>query len=741
MRLRIAIGLVAIASGSATFTVAQEPRTGALQQLQKELPPVAYFDQWLKKTGEGLPDFDSLPLYPNSQPLLRVTREGRPYSLTAEEWPARREELRRLVEHWILGKAPPAPNNVRAVTESKATESTHEVWNVRLEFGPDHAAKLPCTLWIPHKPVVTPLPVYMSDAPRTARFGMPAMEAGKLAICIYGASDATDASKAYKDLFGDYDWEDLRRRGWSASRAVDWLTTLDFVNAGQIYIGGHSRSAKASLAAAAFDDRIAGVIASSPGGGGGSMNFCFSDQYYFYASAEGLTRGFPTWRTPRLRLFTGRENQLPADNHMIYALVAPRPLIMSTALHDPVENTWGIERVFEQVQAVYKLLGRPENIGLRYRPGPHAPDEGAHAAHNEFLLQAVEGKSIAETFPYQPYHPWDYDAWASKQRPAAVPAKAPANASREQIVERIEWLLGKEPEHKTVQAATFKKSTRSTEAARVSFGQELSGDVYYPSVEQRAKGKLPAVLWLGSFNTSAGYKHGPGTPGALAHEFLPKAGFVTLAYDPIGTRDRHNERRMFYDRHPEWSLMGKMVRDARDAVGALANCPEVDPELIFVVGYGMGGMVTTFLMAMDERPRGAAIVAGFTPFRSDTDAVGTGGLRRWSHLYGWLPRLGTFVGREEETPIDFDQILAAAAPRPMLVMAPTRDWHATHSDVAAAVTAAQSIYAVRGGADKLNFQSPNRWLEFNSAMQSQTVKWLQQAAADTESSGKTRTTR
>jgi hypothetical protein len=94
---------------------------------------------------------------------------------------------------------------------------------------------------------------------------------------------------------------------------------------------------------------------------------------------------------------------------MIYALVAPRPLMMSTALHDPVENTWGIERVFEQVQEVYKLLGRPENIGLRYRPGPHAPDAGAYAAHNEFLLRAIEGKSITESFPYRPPVCWSDD--------------------------------------------------------------------------------------------------------------------------------------------------------------------------------------------------------------------------------------------------------------------------------------------------------------------------------------------
>jgi dienelactone hydrolase len=713
---------------SARAMRAQDQQKRELEYLQRELPPVAYFNQWLKKTGELPPDYSRLPYYPNSQPLLTVAREGRPHEVTAEEWPARREELRRFVERWILGDAPPAPGNVRAVIESKSSEPTHEVWTVRLEFGPNHAAKLPCLVWVPRKPKVAPLPVYISDSPRTARFGMPALEEGKLAICIHGASDSADASKAYKDLFGDYGWEDLRRRGWSASRAVDWLSTLDFVDPKRIYIGGHSRSAKASLAAAAFDDRIAGVIASSPGGGGGSMNFCFSDQYYFYASAEGLTRGFPTWRTPRLRFFTGRENQVPADNHMIYALVAPRPLLMSTALHDPVENTWGIERVFEHVRGVYKLLGHPENIGLRYRPGPHAPDAGAYAAHNEFLICASEGKSVADWFPYQPYHVWNYEEWLGKQPQVGAPTKAPADASRDEIIGRIQWLLGSAP---TLQAprAEIKTPKGADDPLKVVLDGGLLCDVYYPPAELRPAGrKLPAVLWLGAFNTSAGYKHGPGTPGALAQEYLPRGGYVMMGYDPIGTRNRHAERRVFYDEHAQWSLMGKMVQDARDALTGLAGCPDVDPDRIFVVGYGMGGMVASFLMALDERPAGATIIAGFTPLRSDTDAKGTGGVRRWSHLYGWLPRLGAFVGREEEIPVDFDQILAAAAPRPLLIIAPRRDWHATHADVAAAVATAQTAYARQGSADKLTLISPDRWLEYSRSMQAQTVAWLQSQA-------------
>jgi len=124
---------------------------------------------------------------------------------------------------------------------------------------------------------------------------------------------------------------------------VDWLRTLDFVAADQIYIGGHSRSAKQSLACAAFDERIAGVIASSPGSGG-SLDFRFCDQYYFGESAERLTTVFPLWVSPKVRFFAGRENKLPADMHFVYALIAPRPVLMSTAINDSVESTGRLSR-------------------------------------------------------------------------------------------------------------------------------------------------------------------------------------------------------------------------------------------------------------------------------------------------------------------------------------------------------------------------------------------------------------
>src|SRR6185503_17848024 len=98
-------------------------------------------------------------------------------------------------------------------------------------------------------------PVYICDNRRYIEFGADAHDENGFALCIYNATDPAyvpekkDQSADYADLFGpEYDWSAFRRRGWSASRAVDWLCTLtDHVDPTKIYIGGHSRSAKQAI--------------------------------------------------------------------------------------------------------------------------------------------------------------------------------------------------------------------------------------------------------------------------------------------------------------------------------------------------------------------------------------------------------------------------------------------------------------------------------------------------------------
>ncbi|MFL7794360.1 MAG: hypothetical protein AB8I69_19615, partial [Anaerolineae bacterium] len=112
------------------------------------------------------------------------------------------------------------------------------------------------------------------------------------------------------------------------------------------------------------------------------------------------------------------------------------------------------------------------------------------------------------------------------------------------------------------------------------------------------------------------------------------------------------------------------------------------------------------------------------PFRTDTDAAGTGGVRRYSHLFGWLPRLSEFVGAESKIPVDFDEIIACIAPRLAIVMAPKGDWHATHADIVDSVNAARQVYEMLDEGSRLKLLSPDDWNRFTTEMQIQVITWL-----------------
>jgi hypothetical protein len=354
-----------------------------------------------------------------------------------------------------------------------------------------------CWLHLPKSP--PPWPVFMCDNTHYIQFAQGAHEREVFALCRYHATDPAyvdyqpDPSEPLADLL-PCDWSEFRRRAWCASRALDWLLTLPQIRKDQIYIGGHSRSAKQSMIAAAFDTRFAGVLASSPGSGG-SMPYRYCDESVFGESVERLTTHFPQWVSPKVRFFAGREHKLPADSHLIYALIAPRPVLMSTATTDCVEHTWAVEQTWKLIQPVYALLGKPQNLALRYREGLHDVDDQTREAFSQFLLDqsaAPGSPKPAERFPFKPLHPWDYEGWRSSR---TIPAQ-PSAAS--DVRSRLAWLLGDGPAYQQ-RPAVWDEGESEEQAAllqrnwpvhplrtKCRFGDGINGNIYFPGTRPPA---------------------------------------------------------------------------------------------------------------------------------------------------------------------------------------------------------------------------------------------------------------
>jgi pimeloyl-ACP methyl ester carboxylesterase len=256
----------------------------------------------------------------------------------------------------------------------------------------------------------------------------------------------------------------------------------------------------------------------------------------------------------------------------------------------------------------------------------------------------------------------------------------------------------------------------------MTFGYGVTGHLYYPN-NTPAGTRLPAVIWLHGYSYPLGYMwvYRTDTHPILA---LVNAGYAVLAFDQAGFGSRMGEFAPFYDRHPRWSLMGRMVEDTTRAVDALAADAAIDPDRISVFGYTIGGTVGLYAAALDPRIKSVVSISGFTPMRTDTADRGTGGLARYSEERALLPRLGVFVGNESRLPYDFDEVIAAIAPRSVLVVGPTMDRATTPADVREAIARARSVYALYSAADRLALHEPVDYTRLTNATQDRAVGWM-----------------
>ena len=691
------------------------------------------WEDWIQRTGELPPDFNAMPSVPDlPDPLAGVT--------TPAQWQERRRTIRREFERWVFGRMPPAPGNLRAVVTATRREGEVTVRDVRLEFGPDHKASLRVEVMIP--PGKGPFPVFLTNHPRTRPWVATAVRRGYIG-CIYFAADPiygnADDSDRFLEVYPEYDFSCLARWAWAGMRAVDYLYTMPEVDKAKIGIAGHSRNGKQALLAAAFDERIGAVIPSS-GNTGECDPWRYTTDPFANESIEQITGSFPHWFHPRLRFFAGREDKLPVDQNSLMALVAPRGLLMYSAFSESQGNSFGFEQGYRSVRRVYRFLGHPERAGLYLRAGEHPTTAGDIENFIDFF-DTVFGR---KAFPHPEawVNGYTFADWRAvsgeKIDPAAYPRRTLGDAfpGVEKTRERIRWALGEEPAGVRFPASNTGRGMASDgwlsglygrpvkvpgmAYAPVTFGDDLKGDLYVPAGEdgKPLPGKHPVVVWLHGFSYPTGYSQG--ARGLFA--VFARRGLAVFAFDQIGFGTRVEHARAFYRRYPHWSLLGKMVADTRAAVDAMAELEAVDASRIYLAGYALGGKVALFTAALEPRVRAVASVAGFTPLR--LAARGTEGVKQYAHLHGLMPRFGFFLGQESRLPVDYDEILAAAAPRPVLIVAPTLDRYAPLEGVRRAVEAARRTYQAAGAADALTLDTPVDFNRFPAGTRDRVADWL-----------------
>lgn len=229
-------------------------------------------------------------------------------------------------------------------------------------------------------------------------------------------------------------------------------------------------------------------------------------------------------------------------------------------------------------------------------------------------------------------------------------------------------------------------------------------------------GTAPAVLCLHPTDNTIGHKVVVGLGGKANRQYaaeLAERGFVTLS----------PSYPLLANYQPDLEKLGcesgtmKAIWDNIRGADLLESLPFVKRGKFGVIGHSLGGHNSVFTALFDERLKVVVSSCGLDSFQ---DYYG-GDEKVWMPEKGWtqtryMPRLREYRGRLAEIPFDFPDLLAALAPRHVLIVAPLRDSNFRHDSVDRVAAAARPVFELYRAANHLQVEHPDCDHDFPQAM-------------------------
>jgi pimeloyl-ACP methyl ester carboxylesterase len=337
-------------------------------------------------------NFDEAKVKPYVLPdVLRTTKHTKIRSKA--DWENNRPQLLRLFEDHIYGQMPRQFDDIKfsIVKEDKsAMQGRATLKQVVVEvFNHQQSVKLNLVLFIPNNSK-QPVPAFLlinnrgkeiTDPTRKVKSGFwPAelvIDSGYAVAAFHVSDAAPDNQETFmngvlrlypEQLEAANGMRAIGAWAWAASRIMDYLETDPDIDSKRVTVVGHSRGGKASLWAAAQDQRFAMCASNCSGNTGAALS-----RRNFGESIKAINTSFPHWFNTNYKKYNEREAELPVDQHMLIALLAPRPIYVTNASEDLWADPTGTLLALKHAAPVYELYGVKDDARMGYhnRKGIH----------------------------------------------------------------------------------------------------------------------------------------------------------------------------------------------------------------------------------------------------------------------------------------------------------------------------------------------------------------------------------